>query len=438
MNTSTIKSSKIILGLVLGTVVGQFLFDPTWSSSLAANDHESAGWLSFFSFVGFDIFLASLKMLILPLISCSVIVAVSGVSDLTRLGRLGIWTFVYYISTMLVAVLLGIVLVSFFQPGQAIDSSMLPLAGTVELSETAQAKAGGGVLGVFQNLLTLLIPSNVFESLAKGHTLSVITFSLFFGVCLTISGESCKPVVRFFRGSLEALMKMINIVMLLAPLGVFCMLAWAVARIGLGVFFEAIGAYMATVSLGLALHALVTLPLVVWIFAKTNPYKYLLAMRPAIFTAIGTDSSIATLPVTIECANSVEGVSEEVSGLVLPLGANLNMDGTALYEAVAVIFLTQAYGMTLSLPQLIVVAFTATLAAIGAAGIPSAGLVTMLIVIEAVNDSLASADPTAMLLPLSATALVVGVDRILDMLRTAVNVWGDAVGALVIGKRFGS
>jgi Na+/H+-dicarboxylate symporter len=264
----------------------------------------------------------------------------------------------------------------------------------------------------------------------------VIVFFMFFGVVATLLGERAAGVSRAAEVVAEVLMKMVEVVLWFAPVGVFCLLAWSVARIGLGVFGDSIGVYMLTVILGLSIHALVVLPLVFWLMTRSNPFHYAYQMRAAIMMAIGTSSSTATLPVTIETAVSEGGVSRRSAGLVLPLGATINMDGTALYEAVAVIFMAQASGILLGLPQLMIIAITATLAAVGAAGIPSAGLVTMWIVVEAVNQSLAAASPGTPLIPLEAIGLVIGVDRLLDMLRTGVNVWGDSVGARIISYRF--
>ena len=235
-------------------------------------------------------------------------------------------------------------------------------------------------------------------------------------------------------------MRMVHAVIWLAPVGVFALLAWTVARIGLRVFAGAIGTYIFVVLLGLAIHGLGVLPAVLWLFTRKsatgsrNPFTFLIQMRQALMTAIGTDSSSATLPVTIECATEVAGVSKRSAGFVLPLGSTINMDGTALYEAVAVVFLAQAYGMQLGVSTLILIAITATLAAVGAAGIPSAGLVTMVIVLDAVNNNVLASDPAASAIPVAAVGLIIGVDRILDMFRTATNVWGDAVGAKIIDR----
>jgi len=221
-------------------------------------------------------------------------------------------------------------------------------------------------------------------------------------------------------------------VLWLTPLAVGSLLAWTVARIGLESFGRAIGTYMLTVTAGLLVHGLVVLPVALWVFTRENPFRLLRQMRSALLTAIGTDSSSATLPVTMECATVNAGISQRTASFVLPLGATINMDGTALYEAVAVVFMAQVHGIDLSLGQLLLVAITATLAAVGAAGIPSAGLVTMVIVINAVNGSLEGLG--AATIPLASIGLILGVDRFLDMLRTAVNVWGDAVAAKVVDR----
>ena len=318
---------------------------------------------------------------------------------------------------------------SWFQTGD-----LESMAGmSKEMMSKTESSAAGGITGVFQNLVGLMIPENVFKALAEGKTLSLITFCCFFAVTLTMVGEKGKPVFSFFESCYHVLMKMVELVLVLAPIGVFCLLAWSIARIGLQVFTEAIGVYMLTVISGLAVHAFITLPLILFLMTRVNPFDYLWKLKPALFTAIGTDSSIATLPATIECVTENAGVSHKTAGLVLPLGANLNMDGTALYEAVAVVFIAQAFGVELGTGQILIVAITATLAAVGAAGIPSAGLVTMIIVLEAVNQSLASV-PGATLIPAAGIGLIIGVDRIVDMLRTAVNVWGDAVGALLVDR----
>lgn len=371
-------------------------------------------------------------MMIVPLIMVSVVVAVSSVGDVRKLGRLGGMTLLYYFSTMLIAVTTGIILVHYIEPGTLAQN--IPDTIRIIDLDTIKENSAGGVLGVFQKLLQLIIPENIFSAMSAGNTLPLIMFSIFFAVVLTTLSQTARNVKELFDALYEIVMKMVQYVLYLAPVGVFCLLAWSVARVGLGVFGESIGMYMLTVLLGLAIHAFVTLPIIMGTFAKLNPFSFMHKMREALMTAIGTDSSSATLPVTIDCAVNKGDVDKEVAGLVLPLGATMNMDGTALYEAVAVIFMAQAYGIELGTLQYVVIALTATLAAVGAAAVPSAGLVTMVIVLEAVNQSILELNPSSAIIPMTAVGLIVGVDRILDMARTAVNVWGDLVGAKILSK----
>ena len=260
----------------------------------------------------------------------------------------------------------------------------------------------------------------------------MISFSLLLGVVLTTIGSKGQPVIAVFDGVFTAIMKLVDWILWLAPVGVFCLVVWTVADIGFYSLIGPLGKFIATVVAGLGIHGLIVLPAILWVFGRVNPYRFMHQMRQALMTAFGTDSSSATLPVTIECAERLGGVSKRAAGFVLPLGATVNMDGTALYEAVAVVFLFQCYGVELGMTQLAIIVITATLAAVGAAGIPSAGLVTMVIVVEAVNNSLGLTGDQR--LPLASVGIILGVDRILDMCRTTVNVWGDAVGAKIISR----
>lgn len=437
MSKKILLTVLILAGLVAGAVVGQLLFDPQWDPSRPESSHAASAWLGVFHFLGFTIFMGLLKMLIIPLVLASVVVGVTSVGDFRALGRLGAWTLLYYFATMLLAVVLGLLLVTYFEPGAAIGQAQLAQAEQQFRAEGAGADAvmrtaESGIVGVLTNLFSMMIPTNIVAAMAEGQTLGVILFGLFFGVVTTMIGERGRLIAELAASVFEVLMKMVELVLYLAPVGVFALLAWTIARIGFGVFGEAIGIYMLTVLIGLVLHGGVVLPLVLYAFTRENPLRYMHQMRDALMTAFATDSSSATLPVTIDCATSKGGVSERVSGLVLPLGSTVNMDGTALYEAVAVVFLAQAFNVELGAAQLVLIAITATLAAVGAAGIPSAGLVTMVIVVQATNQSLLAADPTAAAIPVAGVGLIIGVDRLLDMVRTTVNVWGDAVGAKLI------
>ncbi len=451
MSAKWLLTILIMAALVFGIIIGQMLHDPDYDAGadqpLSAHAHGTA--LQIFDFLGFTVFMGLLEMLIIPLIASSVVVGITSVGDFSKLGRIGVRTLVYYFATMLAAVVLGLVLVTLVDPGASMRTAIAdaPTDATAEVAaepgegtpavdyvpaDAVQEKAKEGLIGVARNLVSQMIPKNIVRAMAEGKPLSVITFSIFFAVVITLFGERARTVINFFNEVFEVLMKMVHAVMWVAPVGVFALLALTVARIGLGVFSGSISRYMLVVLVGLAIHGLVILPSVLWLLGRTNPLKYLHHMRQALMTALATDSSSATLPVTIECATENAGVSKRSAGFVLPLGSTINMDGTALYEAVAVVFIAQAFNIELTLLQLVVVAVTATLAAVGAAGIPSAGLVTMVIVLTAVNESLGGAGGTT--IPVAGIGLIIGVDRILDMFRTTVNVWGDAVGAKIIDR----
>lgn len=381
-----------------------------------------------------------LKMLIIPLVFVSVVCGVCSIGDPSRLGVVGGSTLVYYLSTMLLAVVLGATLVTFIEPGDVGPdvAAALQAEGDVAFEESGslQQKAGGaeerGLGGSWLNILMQLIPDNLLGSMVGGNTLGVIFAALGFGLALAAGGDATAVARDFFNALFDALMRLIGWIIWMTPVGVFMLLAWTVGKIGIAALAGPLGMYVVTVLVGLLIHGAIVLPLVLWIFARTHPFKYMWKMRRPLFTAFGIDSSSATLPVTIQTAQTEGECSKRASNFVLPLGATVNMDGTALYEAVAVVFLFQLYGIDLSMTELLVVVITATLAAIGAAGIPSAGLVTMVIVITAVNASLGG-DPDKTL-PVSAIAVILGIDRIVDMCRTTVNVWGDAVGAKIITR----
>ncbi len=427
----TILTAGILAGLVLGVVLGEVLYR---AYSGAVPD----GLLEGLSFVGNTFFIGLLKMVLLPLVVSSVIVGVSSIGDPAQLGRVGGWTVLYYFTTMAIAVVLGVVLVVSIQPGRGFDEAFRVQevqqfsVTTGATQDRVEAASSIGLWGAFKNIITQLIPENPIADAANGRLLPVISFSLMLGIVLTVIGPRGQPVLAFFESLFAAVMKLVDWILWLAPLGVFCLVAWTVARIGTASLVGPLGIFMVTVLLGLMIHGLIILPLALWVFGRTNPFLYMHQMRGALMTAFGTDSSSATLPVTIECAETLGGVSKRAAGFVLPLGATVNMDGTALYEAVAVVFLFQCFGIALGPTQLAIVVITATLAAVGAAGIPSAGLVTMVIVVAAVNNSLGL--PEDQQLPLAAVGIILGVDRVLDMCRTTVNVWGDAVGAKIITR----
>ncbi len=419
----------ILAGLIGGGVVGEVLFRHYQGA-------VPAKIVNGFEFVGQMFFMNLLKMVLIPLVVSSVIVGVASIGDPTRLGWVGSMTVAYYFATMLIAVLTGIALVSWINPGQNMDVAFRDAqveqfeeGGGSAQEEVVRAKKTG-LLGAIQNLVRQMIPSNPLKDAVDGQILPVIAFSLLIGIALTIVGEAGRPLLAVIESALAVVMQLVEWILWLAPLGAFMLMAWTVARIGFYSLSGPLLKYVVTVLLGLAIHAFVTLPGVLVVLGRANPLRYAWQMREALLTAFATDSSSATLPVTMDSAEEFGGCSRRASRFVLPLGATINMDGTALYEAVAVIFLFQCFGFELRATELGIVAITATLAAVGAAGIPSAGLVTMVIVVEAVNGSLGG-DKT---LPLSAVGIILGIDRLLDMCRTVVNVWGDAVGAKIITR----
>lgn len=432
----------ILAGLIFGGIAGQILF--------AAYDGDvPGGVLEALLFVGNTLFIGLLKMVLIPLVVSSVIVGVASIGDPRDLGRIGGWTMLYYFTTMFAAVVLGILLVTSFAPGDpngdgsglgaqiiaqgeaAYTAEDASKRGAVEAqAEAGKRGVGGALIASVRNIVQQLVPDNPVAAAASGEILPLISFSIIFGIVLTVIGPRGKPLLDVIDALFAAVMKLVDWVLWLAPIGVFCLVAWTVARLGAAELIGPLAEYMIVVIMGLAIHAFLVLPLVLWVFGRVNPYRFLNHMRAALMTAFGTASSSATLPVTLEDAVKRGGCSKQAAGFVIPLGATINMDGTALYEAVAVVFLFQAYGIALGPTELGIIAVTATLAAVGAAGIPSAGLVTMVIVVEAVNSSLGGNKT----LPLVAVGLILGVDRILDMSRTMVNVWGDAVGAKIITR----
>ena len=429
MNKHTLITVSIFAGLLVGVVLGEVLF-------LGYEGQVPAGWLEALSFIGNTCFMGLLKMVLVPLIASSVIVGVGSIGDPARLGQVGLCTLGYYFATMAIAVILGVILVTTIQPGASIDLSFRDkqVQDFQQTASTDQARvtaaSGTGLWGAVKNITSQIIPSNPVAAAAEGKMLPVICFALLLGIVLTVIGPPGRPVLAFFEGLFAAIMQLVSWILYLAPIGVLALVAWTVAKIGAAQLAGPLLLYILTVIVGLLIHGLVILPAVLALFGRTHPYRFAWQMKDALMTAFGTDSSSATLPVTIETAQRQGGVSKKSAEFVLPLGATVNMDGTALYEAVAVVFLFQCFNTPLGMTELLIVVVTATLAAVGAAGIPSAGLVTMVIVVEAVNGSL-GADKA---LPLAAIGLILGVDRILDMCRTTVNVWGDAVGAAVVDR----
>ncbi len=364
------------------------------------------------AFIG-DFFLTLLWMLVVPLILFSMIAGVASLGDIRRVGGIGLKTLFYYFSTTAAAVFVGLVLVSIIQPGRGIA-----IVGSVVESSAVQAG--------FVQILNSFIHPNIVQAMAETKILPIIVISIAFGAALTTLGERGRAVIRICETINQAILVIVRLVMWLAPVGVFALVAAKLGASGGGDAFLAelakVGKYTATVIIGLGIHAVVVLPLILWIFGRRNPLTYAWGMIEALVTAFSTSSSSATLPVTLEALKDRNHVKEAAADFVAPIGATINMDGTALYEAVAAMFIAQRYGIELSFFQQFLIFITATLASIGAAGIPQAGLITMVIVLEAVG------------LPREGIGIILAVDWFLDRCRTTVNVWGDSVGAAVIER----
>jgi len=359
------------------------------------------------------LFLDALKMTIVPLIVAAIISGVASMGDVRKLGRVGGLTILYYASTTALAVLIGLVIVNLIQPGSGITELSSTIPDEVTTLETAS----------FTNIILSLVTPSLIASGAELDLLPIIVFCLFFAAALTTVGEKGKVVISFFDGLNEVMMKLVIWLMYLAPIGIFSLISARLGAAGGGEAFwneiSAVGWYCIAVLLGLFIHFLLLIT-ILHLFSQKG-IAYLKSMMRALLTAFGTASSSATLPITMECA--IEGgVDKRAVKFVLPLGATINMDGTALYEAVAVMFIAQAYGYSMGLMEQTIIFITATLAAVGAAGIPQAGLVTMVIVLTAVN------------LPLEGIGMLLAVDWFLDRFRTTVNVWGDSVGTAVIER----
>ena len=358
-----------------------------------------------------EIFLRLLRMAIMPLIVTSIISAVVGVGSASGLGRMGFKTFAYYIISSLLAILTGQFLVNVLEPGKGAEIGLGKAPETIV--------AAGQSVG---DLLLRIIPSNPFKALAEGDVLPVIFFSVLFGYFITqLQDKPRKQLGDFFQAAFEAMLKMTRFIVWSAPLGVFGIIARIVATTGFGAF-KSLGYYFVVVLVGLMIHAFVTLPLMLRFIGNINPIHHYKGMIPALLTAFSTCSTIVTLPLTMNAVTEHSGVSKKVAGFVLPIGATVNMDGTALYECVATIFIAQVYGFELSVTAQFIIVLTALLASIGAASVPMSGMVMMSIILKAVG------------LPLEGVAIILAVDRILDMFRTTVNVFSDSCGAVIVSR----
>jgi proton glutamate symport protein len=386
-----------------------------WQVLLALIAGLAMGWMvpSTAQKIGFlgDLFLRLLKMIIIPLIFTSLVNGITSLGSARSLGRVGIRTVIYYTVSTTLAITIGLTLVNLIQPGvhlELVENSGLPEG----LSASTQT---------LPEFLLGMVPDNIIASMAAGDVLPVIFFALLFGIFLTrLKGPDAESVKKVINGILEVIQALTLAIVRLAPIGIFALLAREVARSGPGIIWD-LRFYFVTVGFGLLIHALIALPLVLRILGKRRPYPYFRVAAPALATAFSTASSGATLPLTMECSE-LAGNRRGVTSFVLPLGATVNMDGTALYEAVAALTIAQMYGIHLDVGQQALVLLTALLASVGAAAIPMAGLVMLVVILQAVG------------LPLEGIGTIIAVDRVLDMMRTATNVWSDLVGTAVVNR----
>jgi proton glutamate symport protein len=374
-----------------------------------------------YNFFG-SLFLNALKMLIVPLVVSSIIVGIAGIGNSGDLGRLGGKTLLFYFTTSLLSILVGLLMVNIISPGVINGQAAKELIGlTGDVSDITAKVEGKGASDVVQIFLRM-IPTNIVSAAANGQMLGLIFFSLLFGYYLTRIGEPhAETMYSFWQGTFNIMMHITDLVMKFAPIGVFALVAKVVSSTGLAAF-QPLAWFFLSVVLALAIHLFVTLPLLLKFVGKVKPIRHFRAMLSALLTAFSTSSSSATLPLTMECVEKNAGVSNRTSSFVLPLGATVNMDGTALYECVAAMFIAQAYGIELGFATQFTIVLVALLTSIGVAGIPAASLVAISIILATVG------------LPVEGIGLILAVDRVLDMMRTSVNVFSDSCGAVIVAK----
>jgi len=385
---------RILVALILGVAVGAVFGD-------TAAALKPIGTL----------FINTIKMLIVPLIFVSLVCGVTSMKDPARMGRIGFKTVILFLLTTAFAILIGLGIGTILEPGVGV---------AIDNAAPVTAKEAPSLV----NILVNLVPKNPVSALATGNVLQIIVFAILLGLAINLAGEKAKPVDTLFNSLSEVMIKLTHIVMEFAPIGVFALMAWVAGTYGLDILLPMAKVIFA-VYLACILHAVIVMGGFVRVFTGLSPVKFFKGIFDAQAVAFTSTSSSATLPVTIQCARENLGVSKNTSSFVLPLGATINMDGTAIYQGVAVLFIAQAFGVDLSFADYITIILTATLASIGTAGVPGAGLIMLSLVLTSVG------------LPLEGVALIAGIDRILDMARTSLNVTGDSMVNLVVAKSEG-
>ncbi|MCG8557062.1 MAG: dicarboxylate/amino acid:cation symporter [Proteobacteria bacterium] len=417
---------RILIGLALGVALGAVL--NVAGPPLVEAAGEGAGraavdfLVSLNAFVG-DLFLQALRFIAVPIVLFSLVGGAASLNDLTKLSRIGTKTMVIYLMTTAVAISSGLAIANLVQPGGFVPAAMrdtLAKGSTAAVADRIEAAVAKDLWQTFLDM----VPANPFAALAEGNMLQVVVSALLIGIALTLIPEAkAAPIIRLCEGMTSVIIKLVEIIMLIAPYAVFALVVRVVAQLG----FDVLGAlivYSLVVMGGLLLMVLGVYPLALRLFARVGMRRFFRAIAPAQLLAFSSSSSLATLPVTMECVEHRLGASDDVASFVLPVGATINMDGTALYQGVAATFIAQLYGMDLSIPQQLTIVFTATLASIGTAAVPGLGLIMLVIVLQSVGM------PTSAMT--GGIAIIFGVDRVLDMCRTACNVTGDCMVATVV------
>jgi len=387
---------KILLGMIAGIGVG----------AVMGPDAEMLKPIG-------TLFINAIKMLIVPLVFCSLIVGVTSMQDTRKMGRIGLKAIFIYLATTAVAITIGLGLGTVLTPGEGLNM-------TASAESAAAAKEAPGLMSTILGL----IPKNPVEALAGGKILQIIVFALGLGIALNMIGEKAAPAVQMFNSLAEAMYKLTELVMKFAPIGIFALMAWVAGKYGVDILLPLIEV-IAVVYIGCIIHVVVVYSGILSTLAGLSPVRYLKGILSAQMMAFTSTSSSGTLPVSIRCARENLGVSKGISSFVLPLGATINMDGTALYQGVTALFIAQAFGIDLAMSDYLIIIATATLASIGTAGVPGAGLIMLSLVLTTVG------------LPMEGLAIIAGIDRILDMARTSVNVCGDLMVSVLIGKSEG-
>ncbi|WP_115719007.1 dicarboxylate/amino acid:cation symporter [Gallaecimonas mangrovi] len=405
-------TARIVIGMVLGFVVGLICHYLTPAPVPGATPGFIQTWLTQGIFqIGSQLFIASLKMLVVPLVFVSLVCGTSSLSDPAKLGRLSLKTIGLYLLTTAIAITLAIVMALLIRPGSGLD---------LKADTHFQASKAPDLADVFANL----VPSNPIEAMANGNMLQIIVFAVLFGIAIALAGKAGERIAKLFDDFNEVIMKLVTILMNLAPYGVFFLMAKLFASKGLDTL-GSLALYFGLVIVVLLIHAFVTYPVLLKLLSGMNPFLFLRKMRDAALFAFSTSSSNATLPVTLETVTKKLGAKNSIASFTIPLGATINMDGTAIMQGVATVFIAQVYDVHLSISDFLMVIVTATLASIGTAGVPGVGLIMLAMVLNQVN------------LPVEGIGLIMGVDRLLDMTRTAVNITGDSMVTVVVAKSEG-